>query len=113
MAKKKKKKPYKLTYPVECSKCKISIEKPTWDTKVGAIRPHPIFDKKGNITIVCNKCKPTQHLPEAFVKQFGDTRKNGFPVDKDKKNTTLKNAHGFRKVSYKDGKKVVKYVRKK
>lgn len=89
------------------------IEKPSWETEIGAIRPHPTFDKKGKIIIVCSNCKPEQTLPKAFTEQFGNVRRNGFPVDKDKRNTTLDNAHGFRKVTFVDGKKVVKYVRKK
>jgi len=60
MAKKKFKKPkgLKVEYPVACAMCEVMIEKPTWDTKIGAIRPHPMFNEKGKIIIVCSTCKP-------------------------------------------------------
>ena len=112
MAKKKPRKQFSISYPTPCVDCGIQIEKPTFDTELGAIRPYPIFRNK-KIQIVCSKCKPDRELPQAWIDQYGNTSKNGMPVDKNKRTTTLVNAHGFRKASFKNGKKVVKYVRRK
>lgn len=108
----KKKKQFQITFPVDCADCGIQIEKPTLKTKIGAIRPYPVIRKK-KIVVICSKCKPSRELPSAWIDQYGDTPKNGMPVDKNKRTTTISKAHGFRKVSFEDGKKVVKYVRKK
>lgn len=100
-------------YPRKCAKCPQIIERPTWDTKIGAIRPHPVIRPSGAVIIVCSNCKPYRALPAAFTAMWGDVRKNGFPIDADKRPCLLKDAAGFRRVSYVDGEKVIKYVRRK
>ena len=52
---------------------------------------------EGKYVWICHDCYTPPPLSKSWVRQFGDTRLNGFPVDKDKKTTSLERAVGFRR----------------
>ena len=98
--------------PADCVECGVTLTKPQLRAPAGGIRAFPRRNEGGKWDWICADCRPPDILNKAWLEKWGNTSKNGWPVDENKKRCLLKNAVGFRRTSLKDGKRVVKYVRR-